>query len=29
MGVEQVDSQSSYYQDSLDFYGNFTTARIP
>jgi len=29
MGVEQVDSQSSYYQDSLDFYGNFTTGPDP
>jgi len=29
MGVEQVDSQSSYYQDSLDFYGTSPPARIP
>jgi len=29
MGVEQVDSQHSYFQDSLNFNGNFTTGPDP
>lgn len=29
MGVEQVDSQRNYYQDSLTFNGNFTTGPDP
>lgn len=29
MGVEQVDSQHSYYQDTLTFNGNFTTGPDP
>jgi hypothetical protein len=29
MGVEQVDSQHNYYQDTLNFYGNFTAGPDP